>query len=133
MATLRSLTRIAQQSILKSNGGIINIVPKVGLGAVRWYSPVRSRAHMPPPPRINRRVGRAQTQEQQYEEQLYEPEVQYSYPDIISQQPPMGGVIQYSDGIADLLSQPVLVMERQIEFMNVFLVCSLRGLPINFY
>lgn len=124
MSIPRSLTRAPQLSVIQQlvRGSSLAAASRALPIGARWYSPVRSKVHMPPPPpRASRRGGRAQQQSQQQQE-YYEPQVRYSYPEA-TQQPPTGGVIQYSDGIASLLEQPVLVMERQIEFMNVFLVC----------
>lgn len=123
MSILRSVSRASQLSVLQQlgRGPSLTAASRVLPIGTRWYSPVRSKVHMPPPPpRATRRGGRAQQQSQQQQE-YYEPQVNYSYPEV-THQPPTGGVIQYSDGIASLLEQPVLVMERQIEFMNVFLV-----------
>lgn len=92
---------------------------------VRHYSPVRSRVHMPPPPRrILRRRGAGAQQQQQYDNNIYEPSrVEYSYPFLENARtPPPGGIIRNDDAVASILSHPVLVVERQIEFMNVFLV-----------
>lgn len=126
MSLTCSLTRIAQSVACKPNTQTLATCSGL-ITARRWYSPVRSRVHIPPPPRrvLGRNQQRAQQEQQeqqQFQDQLYEPQVQYSYPEV--EKPPPGGVIQYSDGIANLLSQPVLVIERQIEFMNVFLVCG---------
>lgn len=78
------------------------------------------------PRKIKRDPYGAASQEQQQNTSYYEPEnVTYSYPQYTSAAPPPGSVLQYSDGIANILSQPCLVMERKMEFMNVFLVSTI--------
>lgn len=128
---LRATTTTTTTTTLTSTGLPIGygfrhgIAPSATQG-IRWYSPpVRSKVHMPPPPqRIGRRGNRSSQQREQ--QNYYEPEVQYSYPQDFKSplqgNSPGGGIIQYSDGVAELLSQPVLVIERQVEFMNVILV-----------
>lgn len=126
-----SFSRAFRSALLKPNGltAARTGLNRIASDAVRFYSPVRSRVHMPPPPRVGRRRARQQqqTEQQSQAQEYYEPEVTYSYPELNTTAPPTGGVIQYSDGIADILSQPVLVMERQIEYMNVFLVRVLQN------
>lgn len=75
-------------------------------------------------------------QQQQYQKEYQEPiQQQYYYeqpsnsPYDITYQPNLpdaDGWIKYSDGISQILSQPCLVMERKIEFMNLFLVSQLN-------
>lgn len=77
---------------------------------LRFYSPRQSRR--------NPNNGYKEQPQQQYTYE--EPDVTYSYPNAY-QAPSSGGYLQYSDGIADMVSQPCLVMERQMEMMNVFL------------
>ena len=79
---------------------------------------------MPPPPRRILRRRAAGAQRQQYDNTVYEPpQVEYSYPFLDNARaPPPGGIIRNDDAAASILSHPVLVVERQIEFMNVFLV-----------
>lgn len=101
-----------QRSVLTSK----SLLPSL----VRSYSPVRSRIHMPPPPRGMR--GRRQRLDS------YEPQdVKYSYPGLNLEKPPTGNTIGDHDGIARLLEQPALVIERQIEMMNVIMVYYSSG------
>lgn len=80
---------------------------------VRFYSP-----------RQIRRNGPQGYDNRQYNDDQYsyeEPKVTYSYPNS-SPSFSSAGYLQYSDPLVDIISQPCLVMERQVEFMNLFLV-----------
>lgn len=48
-------------------------------------------------------------------------EYQYSYDSYRGNVPNPGGIIREDDGIARILNEPTIVIERQIEMMNVFL------------
>lgn len=111
-------TRFSPQSLLLPESSLgrnvmKNQIPKNQLDQIRFYSPRRIR-----------RDPFSGSQQDEYQQQDYvyeEPKVTYSYPQFSTPQSSGGGILQYSDPISELLSQPCLVMERKIEFMNMFL------------
>lgn len=101
-------------------------------GNIRLYSSLRTNIPPPGQRRIRRRrepryQGSQLDSEPKYEPPQYEmPFGEYQYP-AQSQYPVYGssyptpeyGIIQPSDAVVHLLSQPALVIERQLELMNV--------------
>jgi hypothetical protein len=81
------------------------LLAKIEPRLVANYSPVRSRIPYPPRLRAKRPL--------EHDEPAYE----YG-PNTVDNP---GGVLQTSDHVANLLSYPSLVIERQLEMMNVFL------------
>lgn len=93
--------------------GVRRIKSSSFLGCIRHYSPLPPRDRFPSDS-YNGSRKYAKGNEQQYN-------ANSTYPGYETSIYNPGGILQASDAVVDILSQPMLVMERRLELMNVFL------------